>query len=91
MGGKGGAPLRRNSLPSPPEALSRIAVQSLAGVHPLPSATHTRTHLLHDLRKAHGLVDARDGGRQVLEEAILGPLHGLKISAVRGGINLLQG
>lgn len=65
-------------------------------LHLLPCPLkHTQTtlsvasHLLHDLGKAHRLINARDRGGQVLEEAVLGPLHLLEVGAVRGGVDLL--
>ena len=49
-------------------------------------------HLLHDLRKAHRLVDAGDGCGDVGQEASLAlqPAQALHLAQVRVGVHLLQ-
>lgn len=48
-----------------------------------------RANLLHHFRKAHCLVNSRNAGGELRQEAILSPFHALKVCSVRGGVHLL--
>ena len=47
-------------------------------------------YLLHDLGKAHGFINARDGTSQLLQEGVLGPLHLFRLTCTEADTRALM-